>query len=224
VLSLMARAAGDLGFNRYAYCALTDHDRYIPGDNPAPAIALNFPTSWTDYYFERGYQAIDPVVVYAPEIERPFLWESLSPPFRLTRAQSLVMQQAREAGLLDGIGVPLHGPFGNVCLLTFASCDGHPNPRSALGSLGVLSAQFHLVYSDIGRAAVGPRSIPVLSERERECLHWIANGKSSWDVGTILNISEHTVNFHIKNAFIKLETNSRVVAVVKAIRYGFIAP
>jgi LuxR family quorum-sensing system transcriptional regulator CciR len=224
LLSLMTRAAVDLGFDRYAYCALTGHDRYIPGDKPAPAIVLNFPTSWTDYYFEHGYQTIDPVVVYAPEIEKPFLWDSLSPTFRLTPAQSLVMQQAREARLLDGVGVPLHGPFGSVCLLTFASGDGHPNPRAALGNLAVLSAQFHLAYTEIGRTDMYPRSAPVLSERERECLHWIANGKSSWDVGTILNISENTVNFHIKNAFRKLETNSRVVAVVKAIRYRLISP
>lgn len=221
VLSLMERAAADLGFDRYAYCALTGHDRYQPGQVPAPAIALNFPTSWTDFYFERGYQAIDPVIVYAPEIERPFLWDSLCPQFRLTSAQSLVMQQAREAGLLDGVGVPLHGPCGNVCLLTFAAGSGHPDPGATLASLGVLSAQFHLAYSEIGRT---PRSIPVLSDRERECLKWIANGKSSWAVGTILNISENTVNFHIKNAFIKLGTNSRIVAVVKAIRYGLISP
>jgi len=220
----MERAAADLGFDRYAYCALTGHDRYHPGHIPAPAIALNFPTSWTDFYFERGYQAIDPVIVYAPEIERPFLWDSLCPRFRLTRAQSVVMQQAKEAGLLDGVGVPLHGPCGNVCLLTFAAADGHPDPAATLADLGVLSAQFHLAYSEIGRTRLDARSIPVLSERERECLKWIANGKSSWAVGTILNISENTVNFHIKNAFRKLGTNSRIVAVVKAIRYGLISP
>lgn len=219
----MERAAADLGFDRYAYCALTGHDRYLSGGNPAPAIALNFPVSWTDYYFERAYQAIDPVVQYAPKIERPFLWDSLSPMFRMTPAQSLVMHQATEAKLRDGVGVPLHGPFGNVCLLTFAAGDGHPDAAFFLSSLGVLSAQFHLAYSEVGRADRSPRSVPDLSDRERECLQWLANGKSCCAVGDILKISENTVKFHMKNAFRKLETNNRVVAAVKAIRFGLIS-
>ncbi|MDP7651842.1 MAG: LuxR C-terminal-related transcriptional regulator [Rhodospirillales bacterium] len=40
----------------------------------------------------------------------------------------------------------------------------------------------------------------------------------------IIGISEHTVNFHLKNAMAKLEAGSRVVAVVKAIRAGLISP
>jgi LuxR family quorum-sensing system transcriptional regulator CciR len=62
----------------------------------------------------------------------------------------------------------------------------------------------------------------VLSLRERDCLQWIARGKSSWAVGRILNISENTVNFHVKNALHKLDSNTRTLAVVKAIRYGLI--
>ncbi|MGF1612009.1 MAG: LuxR C-terminal-related transcriptional regulator [Kiloniellales bacterium] len=38
----------------------------------------------------------------------------------------------------------------------------------------------------------------------------------------ILGISEFTVNFHLKKAMRKLGTSSRVLAVVKAIRYGLI--
>ncbi|MCA1379001.1 helix-turn-helix transcriptional regulator [Bradyrhizobium sp. IC4060] len=49
----------------------------------------------------------------------------------------------------------------------------------------------------------------VLSERERQCLRWVEEGKSSWAIGVILNVSENTVNFHVKNAMRKLETSSR---------------
>jgi LuxR family quorum-sensing system transcriptional regulator CciR len=38
----------------------------------------------------------------------------------------------------------------------------------------------------------------------------------------ILNISENTVNFHVKNAMRKLDTTSRTVAVVKSIRLNLI--
>jgi DNA-binding CsgD family transcriptional regulator len=66
-------------------------------------------------------------------------------------------------------------------------------------------------------------NIPVqLSRREKDCLTWTAQGKSSGDIGMILNISENTVNFHVKNAMRKLETTSRTVAVVKSIRLNLI--
>ena len=70
----------------------------------------------------------------------------------------------------------------------------------------------------IGRLAVTVN----LSLREQTCLSWAAQGKSSWDIGEILAISENTVNFHIKNAMRKLETTSRTVAAIKAVQLGII--
>lgn len=218
----MERAAGDLGFDKFAYCALTGHERYDAGGNPPPAVAHNFPSSWIDYYFEHDYQNKDPVVVLAPQIERPFLWKWLGEAFSLHRAQDILMEEARESGLRDGVGVPLHGPRGDVCLVTFAAGDGHPDPRVALPKLEVIAAQFHAAYRAIGRSENDHRTVVVLSLRERDCLQWIACGKSSWAVARILNISENTVNFHVKNALHKLNSNTRTLAVVKAIRYGLI--
>lgn len=223
ILALMDRAAGDFGFDRYAYCALTGYDRYDIGENPAPAVAHNFPESWIDYYFEHNYQTIDPVVLLTPEIERPFLWDSLSSSYKLNRAQDTLMHQANESGLKDGVGIPLHGPRGSVCLVTYAASDGHPDPGAELPKLDVLAAQFHSAYSALGRSENDHRTTAVLSKRERECLQWIASGKSSWDIGVILNISENTVNFHVKNVLRKLDANTRILAVVKALRYGLIS-
>lgn len=221
VLVLMERAAADLGFDRFAYCALTRHECYDAGENPAPAVAHNFPADWIDYYFEHDYQARDPVVLLAPEIERSFLWDDLEGPFRLQPGQQRLMHEADDAGLKNGAGVPLHGPRGDVCLVTFAASDGHPDPAAELPKLDVLAAQFHAAYSALGRAANDP-SASLLSARERECLQWVASGKSSWDIGMILHISENTVRFHVKNALRKLDANTRILAVVKAIRYGYI--
>jgi DNA-binding CsgD family transcriptional regulator len=61
-----------------------------------------------------------------------------------------------------------------------------------------------------------------LSSREKQCLAWTAQGKTSWVIATLLSISENTVNFHIKNAMRKLGTNNRTLAVVKAIELNLI--
>ncbi|WP_085034668.1 helix-turn-helix transcriptional regulator [Ensifer aridi] len=61
-----------------------------------------------------------------------------------------------------------------------------------------------------------------LSPREKECILWVARGKSSWDIGIILGISENTVNFHVKNVMRKLNVNTRTVAAIKAVNFGII--
>ena len=63
-----------------------------------------------------------------------------------------------------------------------------------------------------------------LSDREKACLSWAAAGKSSWEIGRILCISENTVIFHIKNAMRKLGANSRTLAAFKAVELGLIEP
>ncbi|TYL70087.1 helix-turn-helix domain-containing protein [Bradyrhizobium cytisi] len=58
----------------------------------------------------------------------------------------------------------------------------------------------------------------VLSPREKQCLQWVEEGKSSWEIGVILKITENTVNFHLKNAMRKLEVTTRIQAAIKARR------
>lgn len=40
----------------------------------------------------------------------------------------------------------------------------------------------------------------LFTAREIEILHWIARGKSDWEIGEILQISAKTVNFHVENS------------------------
>ena len=56
-----------------------------------------------------------------------------------------------------------------------------------------------------------------LTDREKEILTWLMEGKSSWDIGQILSISERTVKFHVNNICIKLNAVNRTHAVAKAI-------
>ncbi|MBI4683041.1 MAG: helix-turn-helix transcriptional regulator [Nitrospirae bacterium] len=65
-------------------------------------------------------------------------------------------------------------------------------------------------------------TISPLSKREVEVLNWLKNGKSSWDIATILNISERTVNFHVRNIMQKLNAVSRTQAVAVAIENNLI--
>ncbi|HWV53960.1 response regulator transcription factor [Pseudorhodoplanes sp.] len=63
-----------------------------------------------------------------------------------------------------------------------------------------------------------------LTDREGQVLTWVARGKSSSDIATILGISERTVNFHLDNAMRKAGVATRVQAAVKCAMLGLIEP
>jgi len=71
----------------------------------------------------------------------------------------------------------------------------------------------------MGCASDGQRR-RVLSGRERDVLAWAAEGKSSWEIATILGLSERTVNWHVEQSKKKLDAVTRTQAVIKALRSG----
>lgn len=63
---------------------------------------------------------------------------------------------------------------------------------------------------------------PHITDREREVLFWLTEGKTAAEIGTILTISYITVNQHIRNAKDKFGVYKDTALVAKAIRSGII--
>jgi DNA-binding CsgD family transcriptional regulator len=63
---------------------------------------------------------------------------------------------------------------------------------------------------------------PALTPRELEALRWTMDGKTAWEVGAILGISERTAVLHVNNAMHKLGCVNKHQAVLKALRLGLI--
>jgi DNA-binding CsgD family transcriptional regulator len=61
-----------------------------------------------------------------------------------------------------------------------------------------------------------------LTSQELECMRWCREGKTNWEIGEILAISEKTVEFHLTNAMRKLGAANRITAVVQGIKDGLI--
>ena len=61
-----------------------------------------------------------------------------------------------------------------------------------------------------------------LTPRELEALRWTIDGKTAWEIGRILSISEQTAVRHLNNATPKLECVNKHHAVVKAMRLGLV--
>ncbi|MCK1270828.1 MULTISPECIES: helix-turn-helix transcriptional regulator [unclassified Bradyrhizobium] len=69
---------------------------------------------------------------------------------------------------------------------------------------------------------LSPIKLGLLTGKEIECLGWCKEGKTNWEIGEILFISEKTVEFHLRNAMRKLGATNRITAVVAALKRGLI--
>jgi DNA-binding NarL/FixJ family response regulator len=67
---------------------------------------------------------------------------------------------------------------------------------------------------------VNAKGKPILTTREEEILHFLAEGLSNRDIATALNLSEHTVKNHLFHVFNKLGVSSRMEAVVYSFNHG----
>lgn len=61
-----------------------------------------------------------------------------------------------------------------------------------------------------------------LSKREKEILQHVANGFSNREIASALEISEKTIEYHLKSVFTKMEASTRTEAVSMAYKKGWI--
>ena len=68
------------------------------------------------------------------------------------------------------------------------------------------------------------RAFPELTEREREVLELIAQGRNNTEIARRLTISDKTVRNHVHNVFSKLQVADRAEAIIKARESGLGLP
>jgi DNA-binding NarL/FixJ family response regulator len=57
-----------------------------------------------------------------------------------------------------------------------------------------------------------------ITKRESEVLYWVSNGKTSWEIAQILEMSPRTVNKHLEQVYKKLGVDNRTSAAAISIR------
>lgn len=180
-------------------------------------VAVNYPTPWVEHYFANRYMEIDTTVTTAASRATPYNWD-----FSAARdtAAAPVFSDIHDLGVRSGLTVPVHVPGGATFIASFAGLgEIDRRTRPLLTSVSVL------LYEHFTRLDAKSRAeAPALTPRECDCLAWVARGKTSWEIGEILAVSERTVNFHLQNAFRKLDASGRTMAVVRAITLGLISP
>ena len=94
--------------------------------------------------------------------------------------------------------------------------------RIAQDVLGAAQLRCCYALSQIPSLLAGAAVEDPLSDRERECLLWVSEGKTTDEVSVILGVSSNTINSYITHAIQKLAASNRAMAIVTAIRSGIL--
>lgn len=183
---------------------------------------LDWPEDVLRVYAEKNMETRDPLVFAARRRMTPFTWDEVYSDPHLPPHSEEIYQVAFSMGWQDGFCIPIHGPSGYqglVSLLAREKLSLSPRER---GMLEMMSRAIH----DRCRSTLGfgmpPLDTPKLTLREMECMTWVAAGKSNWDIGQVLGISEATAHFHVENAKKKLGKSTRTEAVAMLVMHGLI--
>ncbi|MFO0743173.1 MAG: LuxR family transcriptional regulator [Labilithrix sp.] len=218
VTRALERSAAELGFGSFIYAL-----RVPESLSDARVLQVKgYPESWLGRYWERDYHAIDPVIAHCTRSVLPVAWERLTP--GMSAAGHRMMLEAGEFGLAHGASTGVHGPSGELGILSFARDRGRSSlveQRHTLRATQLLAPHVH----EAVRRVFGLSAPTVqLRKREEECLAWAAEGKTSWEISLLLEISERTVNFHLDNAVAKLGASNRQHAIARAIASRMLRP
>ena len=213
VRCLFADALKDEGFENLVFASTRNGGLH-------QIVWAEFPAGYVEAYRDHGWDRIDPVMERAQRARRPFAWAEVTQPSVLTAAQRTFLEDCRAIGVHSGLTVPLHAPGRQVDLVSVSLRHEQEAPSARVPFIYALAAQAWLRHGEL--AAPSTAEAPVLSCRELEILKWAKDGKTNWEIGRILSISEKTVEFHLARIMQKLDASNRIVAVVIAIQHGLL--
>ena len=184
-------------------------------------VNASYPDEWLYMYWKNGFADVDPVFQSALKSPGTQHWQDIYQNMSSEKEQEFIAT-ARQFGLRDGITT---GSVDQACgVATFCSF-GSEQSLDAKRLVPLVEYLGYYIHMALLRTA--PKSAPAtdrcvkeLSSREVTILNWMKNGKTNWEIGKILGVSERTVRFHIESIFSKLEVTSRSQAVATAIEHG----
>lgn len=178
---------------------------------------VTYPRDWVRHYTENRYWDCDRIIEETRMRRTPFAWDDPGVLAGASEQQIQVMEEAREAGLVNGFTFPIFLESELSAVFTIATEQTEYDP-DLMPAFHMMAVYFHNAARRILSRSSGGGTPLDLTPRERDCLTWVAEGKSDWVVAEILGISPHTVHAHIENAKRKLEVATRVQAVAIATR------
>jgi DNA-binding CsgD family transcriptional regulator len=213
------RFAKALGFDIVSAMTVVDK---APGQSQFFTVH-NTPVGYRNTFDDDRTGRRDPVMQHCRSHTVPIVWDQGT---YTSQGQGERWEEQARFGYRTGIALALHLPEGRHFQLGVDRDGPLPVDRVELTRL-VADLQLFAVHAvDAALRVLVPQANdvdqPMLTPRELESLRWTMEGKTAWEVGKILGISERTAVLHINNAMHKLQCVSKHQAVLKAMRLGLI--
>ncbi len=201
--------------------ALTVVDR-LPGRSQFFAVD-NTPDAYREAYFDSSCGRADPVMQHCKRQSVPIVWDQAT---YVESGQATKWEHQARYGYCTGVAMALHLPEGRHFVLGVDRDQPLPEDPDQLQRLVADIQLFAVVAHEAAQRILLPpddqAEQPGLRARELEVLRWTMEGKTAWEVGAILGITERTAVHHLRNASEKLRCVNKHQAVVKALRLGLI--
>jgi DNA-binding CsgD family transcriptional regulator len=215
----VVRFARGAGFDYVAATAVIDH---VVGNTEFVGVD-NTPTGYMEAFENASNWRRDPVAQHCKRQSVPIVWDQGT--YTQCGQGDRWEEQAR-FGYKTGVMLALHLPEGRHFILGVDRDQNLPRDPGELTRV-VADMQLFAVHAmDAAMRILVPEKLqperPVLTSREVECLSRTMDGKTAWEVGNILGISERTAVLHLQNAMRKLGCVNKHQAVLKALRLGLI--
>lgn len=212
--------AGELGFS---YFALTHHVDIRRA--PQPAIRLhNYPADWVAYYDDNRLGVSDPVHRASHVTSVGFAWSEIPRMIALTPLDHAILARGQAQGIGDGFTIPANVPGETHGSCSFANPQGIPLREEDLPLAQLVGAFAFEAARRLWRVRIsGAPPVQRLTDRQRECILWVARGKSDWEISRILGVQHETVVRHLKQARERYGVGKRTMLAVHALFDGSIS-
>jgi DNA-binding CsgD family transcriptional regulator len=214
LFALYRRGLKEFGLDRAITARMQPFSRTPTVDTQ---FIMSYPEDWMAEYMRNNCLEIDPIRYWSLQRTGILTWEECKQQ-PLTQQQLFIMELAEDNSLYHGGAVSIHSPQGEVMVFGFSKSQRDEElHKSELHKVHAMAHQFHIISESL-EDTHRPARHPLLTDRERSILQWCAKGKSNSSIADILYISEHAVNFHLRNIYKKLDTNNKTLAVLKAFK------
>jgi DNA-binding CsgD family transcriptional regulator len=217
-LSGLVMKAGEIVCADHSICGLAAcADRSASGIKAV--VNGNYPSEWLRLYTAGGLYEKDPVIRHQYAFAGTQLW---SDTFRNHEVSPDFLRKAGDFGLNFGVSGGVNSTRDNLSsIFTFSG----PNDRFKTHQRDALEIMAPHLHQALARIYGVRGAVPFarLSGREREIIRWAKDGKTNWEISTILDISERTVKFHIQNVERKLNAVNKAQAVAIALEQGLVS-
>lgn len=208
-----------------AHCGVEKLTAFVaPPRNARPVAQLNriyltnWSPEWMTRYLDQNFADIDPTLEMMRRRRGSFRWADMPKVMTLSAGAQRMMNEACDFHLCDGVTIGTTTIEGHLAGFSFAG--------TTLDLAATDFAQLSLMANYGFVRALKINETQALAQRfslrQRDVLRWVAEGKTDWEIGRILNISENTVDKYVRVIKERLQAPNRANAIAKAIRLGLI--